>query len=273
MLRAARRRAGLSQREMAQRAGVGLTALVAAEAERRGPSWSMVSQVLAAAGLEPAIDLRRGPACDHLVRHLQLSLSQRLYVALGGTVDTRMALRAPPHPPAWPLLPQWAWGAELHVHGASAVGLWVPGVPPVSELVRSGATCVSDSAEAQARATGLQLVEGGRDRTCSVTVPLPVSVLHVPPPHELALDPGCAPWRRALRVAAGLLDAQAARDRAGRRVAAHLVLDRPGEQERSRWSRPWGDRMKPPDVLDGRGWRLQDEGSFSDWLDRRARRG
>lgn len=290
LLRAARRRAGLSQRRMAERAGVGLTGLVAAESGRGPVSWATVTRVLAVAGLEPAFDVRRGEPCEHVVRHLHLSLSERLYVALGGAVDSRMALRVPPHPAAWPFLPAWTRAGRLAVRGPSAVGLWVPGVPPVAELVLAvrdtrpgawpeGAAAAQAVAQAgaaartAARAAGVRLVEGPINPTCSVTVPLPVGVLHAPPPHELALDPACAPWRRALRVAAGLLDQEAARDQVGRRAAAHQVLDREGEDERMRWSRPWGGTLKPPDVLDGRGWRLGDEASFSSWLDVRARRG
>jgi DNA-binding XRE family transcriptional regulator len=54
-VRAARRRALLSQRELAAQAGVSLRTVAAIEAGRTSPSWRTMSALLAAVGLEPPV--------------------------------------------------------------------------------------------------------------------------------------------------------------------------------------------------------------------------
>jgi transcriptional regulator with XRE-family HTH domain len=58
ILRTARRQAGLSQRGMASASGVSVATLAAVEAGRRIPSYAVIEAVLAAAGLEIAVDRR-----------------------------------------------------------------------------------------------------------------------------------------------------------------------------------------------------------------------
>ncbi|MDQ3610781.1 MAG: helix-turn-helix domain-containing protein [Actinomycetota bacterium] len=68
ILRTARRQAGLSQRAMAQASGISAATLAAVEAGRRVPSFAVVDAVLAAAGLEIAVDRRVVVTCGSTCR-------------------------------------------------------------------------------------------------------------------------------------------------------------------------------------------------------------
>lgn len=129
IVRTARRRAGLSQRAMATASGIGTTTLAAVEAGRRTPSLLMLNAVLAAAGMELAVDRPVQPPCRHMLQHLQDSLTVRLHRWLGGNG----------HPGRGRALPLWcelrdlAATGRVELPGRAALGLWLPGI------ARSGA--------------------------------------------------------------------------------------------------------------------------------------
>lgn len=262
-LRAARRQAGLSQRSLASAAGVHRSTVDAIEAGRREPALPLLQSLLQVAGLELTVDRVPPEPCRHIRRHLHLSLSARLHLLLGG--DGRP--RSTRSPTAWHQLDLLAAHGELTLAGPAAVALWVPGlsIPRPLVLHRAAGTRPLPAVE------GIT-VRTGRTPECTVTVPLPVRHLATPPPGALALQPDCAPWRPALRSVARLLEEQAPLDDSGRRTPAHREPQREDEAWRLLFARRWNSRLRPPDRLDGRGWRLDDEASLRQWIERRAAR-
>lgn len=266
LVRAARRQAGLSQRAMAVQAGVSLSSVVAAESGRQAPSLRVVEAILSAAGLEVSVDRAAPQLCTHVVGHLRLSLSARLHLALGGGGRPRYEAQLP----AWQQLPLLASAGRVFFTGRPAVRLWLPGLA-VEDAVPIG---VDPYSPAQLPASPALLVRRGRlPADCTVTVPLTTRSLCTPTPLALSLQPECAPWRGALRAVAALLDRSAPTDGLGRRAAAHREPDRADEAGRLLYARRWSDRLRPPDPLDGRGWRLGDDAGMQAWIERRSRRG
>ena len=83
LLRAARQRAGLSQRELAARAGTAQSVVARIELGQASPSWDTLSRLVAAAGLELHANLEPGAvAHSHMLadvpRILRLSPGERL---------------------------------------------------------------------------------------------------------------------------------------------------------------------------------------------------
>ena len=83
LLREARRRAGLSQRALAQRAGTAQSVVARIEAGITSPSWNTLERLLAALGFEIRAALTARPDAnthmlDDVTRILQLSPEQRL---------------------------------------------------------------------------------------------------------------------------------------------------------------------------------------------------
>lgn len=283
LVRTARRHAGLSQRALAAAAGVAPSTVAAVEAGRRQPRGAVLSALMQATGLELTVDRPVVPLCAHLERHLRLSLSVRLHLLLGGSGRPRV----PPMLPSWAELDRLAARGRTYLTGAAAVGLWVPGPWPMPlqvghaawedgpqqvELMplrtRSGARAGAGTGAGRQ----LEVVPGAVPADCTVTVPLPARSLRTPPPGALALQPECAPWQRILRSVARALDDRAALDAARRRSPAHREPRREEEAGRLLFARRWTRSFGPPDRLDGRGWRLQDEVGLSEWIERRARR-
>lgn len=265
LVRAARRHAGLSQRALAARAGVSLSAVVAVEAGQRTPSMRVVQAILAACELDLAVDRPAPPLCRHVLAHLSLSMSARLHLALGGDGRPKYERTLPP----WVQLALLASAGSVFLTGAPAVRLWLPGLP-VGSVVPVGVDPVADLLPAT---PALDVGIGRLPSTCTVTVPLSVRSLRTPTPLALSLQPECAAWRPALRAVASLLDRAAATDGAGRRVAAHREPRRDEEAGRLLYARRWGSRFLPPDRLDARGWRLDDDAGMRAWIEHRARRG
>ena len=271
MVRAARRRSGLSQRELARRARVSPTTVVAVEAGKQTPSLRVVSALLAAAGLELCVDLPTEPVCRHVRRHLTRSLTVRLHLALGG--NGRPASR--PVLPAWQQLRLLSRAGRVQADGPLAVALWLPPVEPL--LLPTVVLTREDRSGPVPKAPDLRVREVPSQApgpvACSLGIALSPGVLMTPPPDELARAPQHAEVRRSLRSVAALLDERAARDRAGRRGPAHREPRRQQEEWRLLFARSWSPRLLPPDPADARGWRLGDEVGMDDWIERRARRG
>jgi transcriptional regulator with XRE-family HTH domain len=80
LVQEARRRAGLTQRELAERAGTSQAAIARIERGRQVPSLETLEKILHAAGLELRVDL--GPVDDHdaqlIEQTLAMSPEQRL---------------------------------------------------------------------------------------------------------------------------------------------------------------------------------------------------
>lgn len=266
MVRSARRRAGLSQRELARRAGVSATTVVAIESGRQLPSLRVLQALLVVAGLDVTVDRPLEPLCTHVRRHLHLSLSVRLHLALGG--HGRPWQR--PVLPAWQQLGLLATSGRVFATGDLATSLWLPGTEPVTPV-----TVGVQLGEGMALPATPQLdvAPASLPSLASVTVPLTIGALHAPPPGELALDPAHAGKRRALRAVAAELELHAPCDPGGRRSPPHREPQREDEALRLLFARPWNSRFRPPDRLDGRGWRLDDEVGVRVWIERRAERG
>lgn len=264
VVRAARRAARLSQRGLAARAGVAASTVAGIESGRRQPSFALVARLVDVAGSELALDQPAGQVCRHVRRHLHRSLSSRLHLLLGG--DGRPLYQRTLEP--WLELVELTHVGRLHLAGPSAVGLWLPMPEPLPVVV--GLTLRDGQLPP---VSSLDLVEAPLPRDCTVEVPLPIRVIFTPPPALLALDPACAPWRRALRAVARVLDEEAPKDAADRRAPAHRDARRDEEADRLFYARRWTSRFRPPNRLDTRGWRLGDDVGFGAWIDRRAERG
>lgn len=263
MARAARNRAGISQREMARRAGVSTATVEAIEAGRQQPSARVLGALLAVAALELSVDRPVQALCPHTAQHLHHSLSSRLHLALGGS--GRPYDR--PFLPAWQQLGLLSLKAPVHLTGDLAVAVWIPMPPPPARV-----SVATDGRLLLPPLPDLEVVREPRPPSCTVGVVLTPGLVTVPPPGELALDPRHAPWRRALRSVAAALDEEAARDRAGRRSPAHREPRRRAEEWRLLFARPWSPKLLPPDRWQARGWRLDDEVGMDEWIERRAAR-
>ena len=278
LVRTARRHAGLSQRALARVAGVDATTVAAVEAGRRIPGVTVLAAIVRAAGLELTVDRPVVPLCRHVRSHLRRSLSARLHLLVGGSGRPRV----PPVPSLWAELDRAAAGGRVYLTGPSAVGLWVPGVdaPAPSFVITArrppgpGAAAHRRPGPGAARRRELSRAfsTGPVPADCTVTVPLPGHSVRTPPPEALALRSDCAPWRTVLRSVARALDEQGALDRAGRRSPAHREPLREDEAGRLLVARRWNASLRPPDRLNGRGWRLDDEVGFQEWVERRALR-
>jgi transcriptional regulator with XRE-family HTH domain len=261
ILRMARRQAGLSQRGMASASGVSVATLAAVEAGRRIPSYAVIEAVLAAAGLEIAVDRRVPVACRHVREHLQDSLSVRLHRWLGGSGDPRRERTLP----LWCQLRDLTAAGEVALCGRAALGLWLPGVTrpvtlKVSFALHPGATTPP--------VAGLRLVDGPLPRGPMVSVSIGnYGSLQVPTPAALALDARCAGERTALRTVARLLHEAAPVDDAGRRTAAHRDPAHEREDGEVWHTKRWKQLEMPP-AHDRRSWRLDDEASLAAWLRR-----
>ena len=268
MLRMARRRAGLSQRAMAARAGVGITTLAAAESGKQEPSLRVVYAVLSVAGLELTVAAPPPPPCRHVLAYLSWSLSARLHMSVGGSGWPKYDRDLP----VWRQLQQLSAAGTIFLTGPPAVGLWLPGLLHEAPLP-IGLADAHGVPPPPSPTPDLAVRVAERPVDCTVSIPLVPRCLWTPPPAALALRPDCAPWQRALRAVATVLDGNGARDAAGRRVAAHREPARDDETGRLLYARRWSRSLLPPDAVDGRGWRLNDDAGMRAWIEHRGRRG
>lgn len=270
MVRLVRRRIGVSQRELARRSGVSLTTVIAVESGKQQPSLRVLAAIVELAGLEVSLDRPVQPLCRHVVRHLHRSLPARLHLALGGSGWPRDQ----PVLPAWRQLGLLATSGHLFVTGELAAALWLPVVPAGAPAVARPRVGLDPWGSSRLPVTpDVEVVLADLPRSCTVTVPLSVGALRTPSPSELALDPALAGSRRALRGVAAELERQAPGDLGGRRSPAHREPRREEEAWRLLFARRWSDSLRPPDSLDARGWRLDDEVGMRHWIERRAGRG
>lgn len=244
VVRAARRHAGWSQRQLAGAIGAAVRSVAAWEAGRHQPSTAVLDRVLAATGLDLVLAPRlHADASAALVRHLRLSLTQRLRLALGESP----ALSCPARSPVWAELGAIARRGQVVVEPPLAPALWLP-------LGRVGHLRVSVFHAAAALAlrgrVDVRLCEGDAP---AAAIPFMMEIgeqLWVLPPGELALP---SPQETQLRVAGQLLHAYAPLDDLSRRRPAHRDPDEPGEDWRMLRTKTV---MHRPDMRDGRGWRL-----------------
>jgi transcriptional regulator with XRE-family HTH domain len=135
LLRAARQQSGLSQRALAERAGVSASVVAHVEADDANPRWDLVQQLLAAAGHD--LRLARSEALpDAAEEWLRMSTSARLYRTLGGRMHH---LHDRSHP-AWVELGRVATGRCVVLGPMLSVGLWLPNRVVLSPQV----VCVTD---------------------------------------------------------------------------------------------------------------------------------
>lgn len=263
-LRTARRRLGVSQRGLAERAGVPASSVAAYESGARSPTAQVLQDLLAVAGVELTLTTRLPAPGEDLQAHLRLGLTPRLHQALGGSGNVRHDA-----PAAWTQLWELAKRYRAAVVGTAAVGLWAPmraapgpvgvrlgdhrtqTVPPEAVLAAPDLDLVAAGA-AQGHGGGIPVVFRGRR-------------VFVASPGELALDPTCAPWQTQLRVAARLLHDLGGADAAGRRGPAHRDPAHAAEAYRVFHTKRYGQRPMPTDAQ-LRSWRLDGPVGYREWL-------
>lgn len=264
MVREARQSAGLSQRQLAARAGVSSRTVAALEAGRSA-SWAVVEALLAACGLELTCTTAvvSPAACPHLHQHLRRSLTERLVAALLENPDGAMLLAA---------LRAAATGRILALEATAAVGAWVPrGAVPLPVVVwvhddplyghqptpEADPRVLVVRATAEPAAAGLIAVRlpGGGD-------------VHVAHAAVLARDPCCRAWRVPLASVARLLHEEAGVDAAGRRAPAHRQPNEDGESLRLSHTLRYTGVVSPcrPRAVDSRAFRLDAPVSLPQWL-------
>lgn len=257
-LRAARRRAGCSQRQLAARAGVAESTVAAIESGARTASLPTLSALLAAAGLELTVDVCVPPADLELRAHLRKSMPARLHLALGGNGNT---VTAPPR--GWRQLLLLSRLGPVSLFGPLSAGVWLPGLAVPAVLAvhfrRVQPMPLPDTSD-------LHVLQDDAQEIASVHTGIGIGWgVRVPSPTELALDPSCAAHRPGLRTAARVLHDESPRDLAGRRVAAHRDPEHDLEAARIFHTKRWG-HLPLPNPRDRRSWRLKDQASMHAWL-------
>ena len=252
VLRALRRHRGVEQRAFAAEVGVARSTLASWESGRRHPTAASLDRALAAAGLDLALVPRLDPADDlALRRHLQLSLTQRLRLALG---ESPVLLHATGH--LWREMRALARRGQVVLEPPLATALWLP-IGPVA------APRVSVFHPRTAISRGrieVRRPDGDAPRSA---IPFLMEVgekVWVLPPGELARPTAT---ETALRQADLMLHAQAARDDASRRRPAHRDPDEGDEDYRLLRTKSVTRR---PDMRHGRGWRLRASASLAQRL-------
>ena len=260
LLRAARRYAMVSQRELAERAGVQPRTVADIERGAVRPSVATLERLLASVELELTLDERLPPAAPGHERYLRLTLTQRLYLAFGG----RHHPSHDRHPP-WRALAVLSRRGEVEVVGEAAVGTWAP---VVCDRPRALIRLWDGGSLPDAEDTGplqVAVVQAAPDHR-AVPVALPGGrQVQVLPPHLMALDPVHAQHRTALRTAAALLDRGAGTDEAGRRAPTHRDVDLRRDTRYAMHTKAFGLRS-PPDRATTRGWQLEGPVSMAQWF-------
>lgn len=254
LVRAARRQAGLSQRDLAARAGLARRTIGAVEAGRQSPSATVLDRLLEAVGLDLVLCPRDDGAEDlELRQHLLLSLTQRLRLALG---ESRV-LQAPCRTAGWAELLMLSRRGKVVVEPPLADALWFP-TGPVSPVA------VTLHSPHDAPTTVVVQVRLAEQPPSSALIPVILQIgrrVWVSPPSDLALrDERIG----RLRQADVLLHQCAARDGAGRRRPAHRDPDECDEEWRLLVTK--GASGHRPDPRDSRAWRLDASASLAQRL-------
>jgi transcriptional regulator with XRE-family HTH domain len=260
MVRAARRHAGWSQRELAEHSGISPRTIAAIEAGQSQPRITVLRDLLDAVGLELALTPARDPIDDpELTRHLRLSLTQRLRLALGESP----ALAASPRGARWTRLEALAQIGQVALVRPVAVALWLPlgQVTPLRVELRAADRDDLDARVGAAEAADIEVTRlpGTADPFRRPVTPSLVPVMlsgprrvWVPPPGELQHEDEES---GRLRRADQLLQTHAPVDDAGRRRPAHRDPDEYDEEGRLLVTKSMGNRPRP-DPRDSRAWRL-----------------
>ncbi len=284
LVRMARRRSGLSQRDFAALAGVGERTVARWESGQPDGSFAALARALGAARLELVAEPALPEPAAVVLGYLRLSLSRRLYRSLGGTHGDP----GTDHQPGpWQDVRRLAAMTTdpCCLVGRHALCLWLPGSAPPTELVvKPRETGVGDGnvlplvpevadellQESTARvdlARAVDAADGG-DTGYGVVVPVGHGrCVLAEPPSVLAHHPDCTDRRRELLSVAIALDRGAAVDEAGRRAPGH----RGPQHADERWQMFHATKLRhhpmPPEH-DARSWRLDDDASLSQWLRR-----
>lgn len=258
LLRTARRRAGLSQRALATRAGVDAATVAAVEAGRRDPSWAALVRLLDAAGLELDVQPRLPAACTHLRRYLRSSIVERVYRAVGGRVhpvhDAQLV--------AWRELWRLSFHGRVELTGTVAAGAWLPVVATEPQVLFSP----FEGASGPPDLCAVEVLPGRPPGSALVPVGLLSQQLLAATPDVLAWGADPAD-RLPLRAAARLLHEAAPVDDGLRRAPAHRDPVPRRDDHQVRHTRAYGQRPLPPPA-DRRGWRLDGPVSLAQWLRR-----
>jgi hypothetical protein len=199
----------------------------------------VLDRLLASVGL----DLVLAPRLDEetsaeLRRHLRLSLTQRLRLALGESAS----VHAPPRTQAWQDLLALSRQGRVVLEGNLATAIWLP-IGVVEEVTTS--------------------LAGEPDRPSLVPITLVDSCrVWVRPPGELAMPDA---QTALLRQADLLLHAKAARDDADRRRPPHRDPDEDDEHWRLLVTKA-ADQVVRPDPRLSRAWRLNAPASLHQQL-------
>lgn len=266
MVRAARRRAGLSQRGLAGRAGLALGTVTGVESGRVQPGFATVVTLLAAAGLDltPGVTGLDPPIA--LRGYLTWATTERLRHALRdenpertATADRRLAALARVAPVA-------AGSARVALTGPAALGLWLPDhrAPwPVAVQVWP----VPARPMPESEGVVVTVADGPFPVGCVPVAVGPASRLWCPTPLELLLDPRCAAWGTELRAVLEVLHSDVGRDDAQRRPPPHRDPDERAERERVMSTHAYGRVARPvPDPRRSRAWRAGAPASARQWL-------
>jgi transcriptional regulator with XRE-family HTH domain len=254
LLRIARRHLGLSQRAFAELADVPSGTLAAWEAGRRTPTVAVLLEALSRAGLELALAEPPGEADPALVRHLRLTLTARLRLALGENPN----LYVHPTSARWRSLELAARTGVAVLDAPVAEALWRPAQPQEGAVPLTVHRARCELPELP----GVQLQLSDAPPPVS-RIPVQVrwtQAVWVLPPAEFVLL-----QQRQLRQAAALLERQAARDDAHRRRPAHRDPNSADEAARAMWTATPAAAPR----LDGRfsrAWRLDAPASAAQQL-------
>lgn len=244
LLRASRRHAGISQRELAHLVDMSPAAVAAWESGSRKPSVMALQRILDAVGLDLHLGPGgAGPPSPELRAHLRLPLTSRLRLALGEPASPYVRATGS----AWLGLVRLGRLGSVVLQPPVALGLWVP--QPARQLVDVTVHGQLAPLPPQESVNVAVSADGAPASVVSVTVDGPVRVW-VKPPAELVADQTCG-----LRQAAALLDALGALDDAGRRRPAHRDPDEWAEGWRLLLTRGTEGLRQPRGEL-SRAWRL-----------------
>lgn len=239
VLRAARRRRGLSIRDAALRCEVPRSTWGDWESGRSAPTVERLEQVLAALALEVRLvdRLTEPPGEAAVARHLRRSLTERAGAALGEQLDaTAAACRSTPR----------------LLTGPAAVGVWVP------HVVARGPLPLPPGSAAGGRVP-LRLVVPGCRTNAAAWVDTPEELVHQ----------GYADQWPGLLTSTRLLATQAPRDASDRQLPAHRDPDEDREVGDLSKALMWaGYGHIPISPVDSRAWRLDAPATLDEALTR-----